>query len=470
MQIQKRIESHFAEYRKKGSFVDCTITFEDHSIHAHRLILAKYSKYFFDEFINNPQCPYTFKPTYDPDNMLEKVVDFLYENSIDITPDNAIALLAISRYYKIENLEQIVSSYLPPHIRQDTALGFCSKCVQFNIQDQAKYFVPTIAQNWNIYDRRKIYKNIDPTILSLILHDPNMSDINPDAKIQIIDDFFEASTEYILTDSQRESLTDVIDWTSDNAYQYLTRHECNWIHPRTARPLLRRIMKERRASILKLDDEIKQSDISASADSSKWFLFTRMINIKKANPETSDEELVIPAINYISTFGDFVEGFDAVVTGSINVDSSQPMSINIKPNYALGFSKGPTFVTIGSDTADPYYEIDFGTKAKLIARKLMVACSSEKRREEKIRLLKTKTKETDYLSPNPLKVQVIGHQAPPNERDIVLYDGDYSNEIDISTSDCIPLTKIKFIQNGQNCAGGYILRIYSIEILGQFVL
>lgn len=467
MKINKRIESHFPEYRKKGAFIDCTISFKDHVCHAHRIILAKYSKYFFKEFTTNFQTPYVFKPTYDPQDMLEKVIDFFYENSIDITPDNVIALLAISHYYQMKNLEEIVISYIPQHINADTALPFCKKCVEFQIQDQANYFVPTIAKNWNNYSREKIFKNVDPIVLSMILLDKAMEDVNEDAKLQIIDEFFEQNSDASITDLEREKLTSVIDWSAENSYQYLTRHECSWIHPKAARPLYKKLMKERRPSVKKLYDDLQKADLPSTEDTSKWFMFTRMINIQQANPNSSDEKLTFPVINFLSTYGDLVEGFDAVVTGAINVDSSPVMSKDIKVNHALGYSKGPTFTSIGSTRFFPYYEIDFGPKAKLNLRSLKVICSSDKRREEKLRKLSKKMKETEYLSPKLKKVQVIGFKSDDKSK-VVLYDGDYSEDINISTDDCGPLSKIKFVQTDKNVAGGFILRIYGIEMLGDF--
>lgn len=470
MQIRKRIKSNFSEFRKKGCFIDCTLSFEDHEISVHKIILAKYSKFFKNEFINNMKNPYIFKVSYDPQGMLEKVIDFLYENTIDVDQNNVIALLAISRYYQIGHLEEMMVNYITQHDYKDNALDFCQKCVEYKIQDQACHFTQIIAQDWNKYERQKIFKHVDATVLSQILIEEKMKKLSQDAKIQIIDEYFDSCDVFVISESERKKLTEVIDWTEKNAYQYLTRHKCEWIHPKTERVLRKRLLQERRALASNLADELKQSDLSDTVDSSKWFLFTRMINIRQANPEQDSDKHNIPIINYISSYGDQMEGYDAITTGAITVDSSPVMSKDIQVNYALGTVKDQKFISIGSEKFHPYYELNFGPKAKLLVNTLKVTCSDEELKKKKIEnLINKKTKEDANLYPNPTTVQVIGHQTFPVERDVVLYDGEFSENIDISTED-IPLSKIKFVQIGKNVAGNYILRIFKIEIQGEFVL
>lgn len=477
MIIQKRLESNFSEYRKKGSFIDCKISFEDHEISAHRIILSKFSKFFLNLFVNSEEKFYTFKPNYNPQNMLEKVIDFFYENTIDkkILETNLIAFLAISRYYQIGILEELVTDLLPERINRDTALGFCQKCVEFKIQDQAKYFTPIIAENWKFYRRDKIFKNVDPYVLSLILLDKHMDDVNQKAKIQIIDEFYE-SYDSPITDSEREKLTNVIDWTVDNSYQYLTRYDfkCEWIDPRIIRPLLKRINKVRRPAYSKLRDKLENTNIENSGESSKLFLLTQMINIKQANPESEDGTLIVPVVNYLSTYGDLMEGYDAVLTGAISVSSSPPMSKDIKVNYALGVDPEQPFISVGKPTLQPFFELNFGPKSKLLVNEFQIKCSSKEKIDSKLKKMnKTPSKKLEdigQICPNPTKVRITGCQSYPDESVILLYEGDFSESIILERNVCGPLSRIRFALTDDNVAGYNILRIFGIEVFGEFAL
>ncbi|OHT05285.1 hypothetical protein TRFO_26970 [Tritrichomonas foetus] len=472
MFFRERLQSNFELYRKNKTFCDCKIVLSDHEVLAHRLVLAKYSSFFLDLFMKtNEKGIYAFRPEFNPQDTLESVIDFLYTNQIDLDQSNLVAYLSVSKFYGIPILEEIVTEQFPQCTNKDTVLEFCRQCVEYNIPAQAKIFVPTVAENWSSYQINNIYSHIDPTILADVLNDSHLANLKQDAKLQIIDGFI--SLHPTTTNEQREQLATVIDWSHPAAYQYLVRHNCEWVPARIARQLMRRIMKERRYTFRKLQERVNfvpessNNSISARAandgEISRWFLFTWMISIHRA--DVIKDQYTIPIINFLSTYGGLSQGFDAVTTGAITVNSSEPMSKSIKPNYAFGCVKGEHFVSIGNAKLNPFYEIDFGQKAKLIPSSVSFKCSDKAQIEEKLGKMKEgaskKIDESTNLSPNPTEVLICGNGTD------ILYQGEFKDKIPLKCND--PINKLKFVMVGDNVAGNKILRLFGIEIYGEFI-
>ena len=457
MEILDRISNKFAEFRKNKVFCDCKIVFKEKEVFAHRIILSKYSQFFKNLFISsNDAGIFSFKVEYDPLNTLESIIDFFYNNDIIINYSNIIALIANCNYYKVPVLIDILKDQLIKFINRDTALSFCHQCVEFNVTDHTDNFLPEIAKNWSYYSIQQIYNNVDATILAHLLMDPNLPDMSDDRKIQIIDEFVKKYKN--ITEKERELFSKVIDWEVLDGYKYFIKHECSWVLPSISRKFLRRIMKERRSTYKKLNNKIE----TVKADSvSKLFLYSWMLSLRKA--DSVSDTYSIPIINYMSSFGGLSEGLDPITTGNISAESSPQCGKDRKINDAFGYNKGKYFLSIGSQTQDPYITINFGDSSFLIPHNIILCCTSEDQINEKLSKFKERKKKIDVktLSPAPSTIEIIGN------KNIELYKDEYKDKIPVNTS--TPLQELTLKISDNNVAGYKIFRIFSVEIEGEFL-
>lgn len=383
------ISCRFKEFRQRSLFIDCIFTsWNKPEIPAHRIILSKNSTLLKNYFAKNPLAVTGVKmsiPFNTPDHSFVKIVNFFYNNTIDMSKENIIVMLAHSIIYGINHLEQMIMDIANDFVSKSTAMNFMKQIVSFTISADSRAKFPEIEQNYNRfieaidfiakfvannYSIDEIYQYFDcvnPRLLSMIL---TYSTITDKQKVKIIDDFV---GDRQLTLSDMEYLTNVINWSNPESYTYLTFCNCDWVLPRVSRRLYSTILTHRSVTIHAFnkkvsnlqDPHIQQNGVPQMRKFQNWFPFAwfSIIWESKGLERTPEVELS----EFIGTLGGLVPFFNPVSYNLLEPFTSKPLhQKNFSDSYIFEDSS-KYFLSYSPNKSQPCF---IGFKMKIPCFKL----------------------------------------------------------------------------------------------------
>lgn len=339
-----KIVCRFKEFRQKGLFIDCIFTsWNKPEVKAHRIILSKNSTLLKHYFETTPYNPSNIKlniPFNTPDHSFSKIVNFFYNNTIELTNDNVIILLAHSIIYGIKHLEKIIMDLISDSINKTSSVNFFKQVISFTISADSYSKFPDLAQNYDRFIRQldflakyvaenyvddelyEVFSCVNPRLLSMILKHSSIPDSK---KVKIINDFV-ANLE--LTTNDMTYLTDTIHWENPDSYTYLVKNSCEWLLPKVSRKLYSIIITNRRISANAFQHKIDSiSDIDPSNSDNKqaqgttenqppsrklqnWFPFAWLTVVWDSQGKTCTPEVELS--EFIGTLGGLVKFFNPV--------------------------------------------------------------------------------------------------------------------------------------------------------------
>ncbi|OHS93263.1 BTB/POZ domain containing protein [Tritrichomonas foetus] len=175
----------FGEYLNSGLMSDCTLVFPDgRKIKAHKIILATSSKFLHDAFTSGMHEDTTGEVTitFNPQNLLPQVIDFIYTSLIEITDENCMPLIEISHFYGIQNLYDFIISKFTDVVSPSNILHYVDICYNLELNEALKVLVPFMARFYRSIPIEQFSDKLDIAtfchVLTIVANDPSFeSDI-----------------------------------------------------------------------------------------------------------------------------------------------------------------------------------------------------------------------------------------------------------------------------------------------------
>lgn len=193
----------YSEFLESGSNTDCELKFPDQpSIFAHKLVLANSSKFFFNAFTGNMTEQQTgiVSCSFNPDNILEKVVKYMYNGKIQFSNSELMQLYATVNYYGIDSLRSVLEEKIDKEITPENMLDYCNICYEKNLNEVLNILAVKIGQRLDEYSVDKLTDILDVRVYALALKN---SKLDARAKLNHIRSFIR---DYELDQNEKESL------------------------------------------------------------------------------------------------------------------------------------------------------------------------------------------------------------------------------------------------------------------------
>ena len=165
----------FSEFLKKGIITDCEIRDQENFvIKAHKVILANSSLYFQNIFTANmeEQTSGIVEIDFNPNNLLETVINYMYVPIIEITETNWIDLYAIASKYQIKTLEQLIIEKCESFLSISNIYTLIDNFFdnpQNEYRSVAEALIPFIISNFDKISLDDLLPKLTVSLFSLIL-------------------------------------------------------------------------------------------------------------------------------------------------------------------------------------------------------------------------------------------------------------------------------------------------------------
>ena len=166
----------FAHFLASGEFSDLTLVVNGKKEYrVHRLILASNSDFFKKLLFNDFKESFSGRVEIgfaDPDDVFGDVLRFLYTGKINISKQNAVALLATADHYLIESLKSVSLTYITELIHRDNALEVLTQAIRYQVSDVMDICVGVVARNFWRIDQTRDFSEIPWSVFIRILEHP----------------------------------------------------------------------------------------------------------------------------------------------------------------------------------------------------------------------------------------------------------------------------------------------------------
>ena len=506
------LDDKSADFQKKTKFIDCIIHSGKETYKAHRIVLARYSKWFYDYFQQEEQKKslgvnqaIEIDLPVNPQNQFVTILNAVYSNELSITRDVSPALLKISVFYGFNKFIEPIKNFIENTTNEMTVLRYVRSFINYELYDESFLFTTLLAKAI-----RTIYEEPDST-LAITMKD--LYDYITDGRVfamilknrklcPITDEEFAAKLErrkkraeelkpsnsgqtsnlpikynherpLYLTDEQKvyeinkycqvhppkteeekQALASVIDWNKEGYWQFMLNYDMDWLPANIARPIYKKILENRTPTIEAFDKDLNSLK---SDEVSHWFPFTWLSSIynAKVNVTTPQHDI----INFIATLGNSVENFNPY--GIIDVKPvGIQTSIELAPENILknDDSYFSCLADINEKTPNPpQLIIDFGSSTHIKVNSITINCD-----------IHHHSPNNDLIKlPKGFDIQLINEEHKqkiefklPMEKPIVKHTFDEENS-------CPIINKI-IITLDTDCPLFEVLRIKNVEVNGIF--
>ena len=238
------LQSRFLNYRREKKFTDVKIKVGDSETEAHRMVLEEYSPVFKSMLADGKNILEFDKENVDP-NILEDLLDFIYEASIQITESNAISMFIASNYLDIPALKKECEKVFSYYLIYENVPDIYFLSIKYEVENLRKMCEKhiiaegkRISENENLLslnleqiqkiknkklrleDHRKVLEDASPLIKKLLENLKNEENILRFKEKNVDPEIFEKLTNIIYEVR--------IDITEENAFALF--HACNFFN------------------------------------------------------------------------------------------------------------------------------------------------------------------------------------------------------------------------------------------------
>ena len=503
-QIESRLESRMHEFFIDEKFFDCVLVGPQNEYKSHRILLAKYCRWFLTYFKNNPSKPHTIQRVeipVDPNNSFPDLFNFIYSSSLKISSNNIVPLLKIASFYQCDSLRKVLEVSFPDFLNTTTVLPFAKQFSKFEINELNGLLSKTIAEvliqvlrpssshSSLQFTKRDIFESINPSLLSTVLKEPIYDDIlSDDDKLSIIDEYISERTKSLtdinqfLTPADRECLTSIFNWepsvsqnsgnnddnsnnnqnesdsgasvSSNDLIHRLARHNCDWLSFSISRKILSSLINSRRSSLRSFLTEITNS---SSQSFSRWYPFSWLSGIRESLPITSSPQVSL--VRLISSLGGETKLFNPQAYGLLTTFSSvEPISPDYDSRNILDDS--PSYFLGNGRSVSAAVGINLGPSSYFCPEKIILDSKLEKN-----------TGNFHFIRVPPMKMLFRA-----GEREVAVFEGP-GKEIEMENGYAdIELNDNKngyqmfgVMMNGTSKNGGNVLRLRQFDLKGKFL-
>ena len=225
----------FSSYFKDSILTDCELLVHDSpngpvtsNIRAHRLVLSSSSEFFYNAFTSGMKESVENRIDIfsNPLNQFPRVVQWMYNGTIDITEENFIPLLNIAHTYGIVQLESDLKSYLESRLNVDILMKLVNRCYDLECQDQLQVLEPYMADLFNQIPIQMLSDALDvDTFISVI----TKAGLPVEDRIKKTTEFLGS---YELTDEEKDHLFKIIGDLTPDVRQLVRQYKVTWLPER----------------------------------------------------------------------------------------------------------------------------------------------------------------------------------------------------------------------------------------------
>ena len=196
------------------------------TIRAHRYVLSNSSHFFFNIFTSGMQEESTgiVVMKKNPDNMLQKVIRWMYDGEIRFDWEDVVALLEISQYYSIPQLNSDVMKFLDTNINEKNVLVLVRKCYELELDDilddilndyLALFFrkipIQELSDELDVFEFAKVVKKVN---------------LGLEEEVRCIMNFI---GDYETNDQEKNILMKIFDNNTAELKEILENNNINWL-------------------------------------------------------------------------------------------------------------------------------------------------------------------------------------------------------------------------------------------------
>ena len=108
----------------------------------------------------------------DPDNVFGDVLRFLYTGKVNISRQNAVALMATADHYMVDSLKALALTYINEMIHRDNAIDVLMQANRYSVRDVMDICVGVVARNFWRIDPERDFSGIPWEMFVKILDHP----------------------------------------------------------------------------------------------------------------------------------------------------------------------------------------------------------------------------------------------------------------------------------------------------------
>ena len=161
----------FAEFFENGFLTDCELVLggEDGArevIRAHKMVLANYSRLFYNTFTSGMQESITgvVEILNNPMNLFPRVVRWMYAGELEMKLAEAMPMLAIANYYDIEGLRQSVLDVVMGAENRDKLVMFVQQCFDHELVEELRVLEPLLVKYVEANPTEKTCKELSDAV------------------------------------------------------------------------------------------------------------------------------------------------------------------------------------------------------------------------------------------------------------------------------------------------------------------
>jgi len=348
--------------------------------------------------------------------------------------------------------------HLARALNKETALFLCSDLVKYKLDEAASTIAPLFAEEMHhilmkepaLFMEKDIFKCSSPKVIAAMLKDPQLDDISPSEKVELIDSYI---GEREVSDDEKESLASVIDWTIPNAHNILVANVCDWVPAHISRSLYSKALDARRRTLVAFDKEANEAPKYLGL----WFPLSWLTSVARA--DLCDETPIVDAVEFMSTFGIFRSKLDPRKYTLLDATGTKSLSDDFTPGNVL--TKEGYFVSVTNEGELPYFQLDFGIHAGVKTLSLDISCEA--------------ANASGTPKQVPQKLNITGYVQGADE---AIYDHEFSyakakldeNGFRQVKLECpVPIRKIKISLQKDSEFGFNVLRISKIRVNCAFI-
>lgn len=429
-------------------------------IKTYRILLAKFSTYFYNYFKEHPNDKEMSVPV-NPNNSLSIIISLLVNGEATISRKKLPSLAYTAYYYKFESPFFIFKDQILLDLTETSVLFYSS---EFN-KLKFDYFAEYIANQFSgeickyfkgtssMFTINDIFRSSSCHVFSLLLRNEKVkNELSTERKIQIIDKYVKFR-DVELTNKEKAHLTSAINWNEPNIYEHFIKNDCDWVADDAAYNMAKSVLVIRK----KIIDNFVKSMSAASGDISNLSLLTWLSAIQ--NTEVVDGTPTVDALEFVTTLGYHDTSFEILRLLNAYISTS-PILNDIFSEKAPFYPNSDYFLShlpVGEQL--PFYEIGFN-ESKLIVYNLHLSCHVAQ----------------PYGGYKPLPKSLIlrlyakGNSAPVYEQKLKYSKYQPSMTYKNYVINCsVPVNRIVLTIKKNSYSGSNILRICRLAVTCQFV-
>ena len=199
-----------------------------------------------------------------------------------------------------------------------------------------------------------------PKAFCAVLQTKAYSSLTEENKVSIISKYAKFHEDF--SEEEKEHFAEIIDFTSEKAYEYIIKYGCDWAPVRLTRSLYSKILDIRR----KVASEFEEESKTASQEIPRLFLLQWMNNVVNCIDGSGDKKLM----SMINGFGGASKAFGAFKYGLLFEQATKPVQEGYEADNI--FIDGKYYWGGGTACRNPQFTLSFGSRTKVLIRKITV--------------------------------------------------------------------------------------------------